>query len=406
MNERNSQIIRLFLVVGLLITSLGLSTNVQSQNIWNFDLTLKILQQYADALSGKIPVQDGPWSETISSLLLERRDFYSEYFNLGLHSTLTNLDVEFDRATITKLGKHRIQVIESVTLTGVPLLQVAEDYPIYQATLLASTKMEDAGKAKYLASNAWEILRAVEESILQGEYKFIIINTHTFEFDLRNERIISEEFSSRAIDDKGTDTVVWEEGRNVRIPPDYTNMPDYLMYRSSIEELSRQILDSVANVDPTNSRMGVSNQIQYSGSNAAAYMRTWVRVTGILCNGAYYQDRAAYNPTYEGCPDCYCNDCANYVSQGLTYGGLGTTSTWEPYTDAWRNVSLLEGKILGLGYGNYRSCSTIGLGDLGFIPNQHVVMVTALNPMRYSGHTNDRLNYPWSTQFTRCIDTY
>ena len=33
-------------------------------------------------------------------------------------------------------------------------------------------------------------------------------------------------------------------------------------------------------------------------------------------------------------------------------------------------------------------------------------IVTGLNPLRYNGHTNDRLNYPWQPELSTCINLY
>ena len=91
------------------------------------------------------------------------------------------------------------------------------------------------------------------------------------------------------------------------------------------------------------------------------------------------------------------------MSQALAFGGMATTSTWHRDTEAWVNVSGLSNYIISKDLGNVTSCSLVALGDLGFIPGTHVVMVSLLNPLRYSGHTSDRLNYPWQPSLTRCL---
>lgn len=115
------------------------------------------------------------------------------------------------------------------------------------------------------------------------------------------------------------------------------------------------------------------------------------------------QNTLFYNPTYYSFP---CTDCVNYVSQALYYGGIPTMGTWYPYSVVWRWVSNFQSNIISNDLGYYTSASLLGLGDLGIIPNTHVGMVSALNPMRYSCHTNDRLNYPWTTQSTYCVNMY
>lgn len=92
--------------------------------------------------------------------------------------------------------------------------------------------------------------------------------------------------------------------------------------------------------------------------------------------------------------------------QAMRYGCTPISSTWYPYIDAWKNVNPLQNYVLNQDLGYFASCSTIGLGDLGFVPDEHVVMVTGLNPLRYSGHTADRQNYPWQSVLSRCINLY
>ncbi len=395
----------------MIVSFLGITVNSQSMYIWTDESRLDILDKYSDSLSGDITVQSEYWSRLISLEITERRQFYSDYFNLGLHSDLTNIKAEFDHAAITKAGENVINVVESVTLSGVPILKNAEDYPIYQATLLAEKQVEDIRKSLYLESNARDILRAVKESIFQGEFKFTIINLHTIEFDPNSNNINKDEFTSRAKDDPGIDTVIWDKEKPVRIHPNYAVMQDNLIYTLGIEELAKIILDDVNRIPESSSAIGPRNQIQYSDSNAAAYMRTYVRVNRIDCDGVY-QDRSAYNDDYEndqfgGCGQmCECLDCVNYVSQALVYAGKIKTSTWQPYVSAWVGVQAFENKMISSGYGYYRDCAIVQLGDIGIIPQQHTGMVTAINPLRYSGHTNDRLNYPWTSSYTRCINIY
>lgn len=86
------------------------------------------------------------------------------------------------------------------------------------------------------------------------------------------------------------------------------------------------------------------------------------------------------------------------MSQALKAGGCTTTSTWKPYTDAWSNVYWLQKFLIDDGRG-YWTTSYLQLqaGDIAFIKKdnperwEHVVMVGATNPHRYSAHTSDRL---------------
>ncbi len=88
-------------------------------------------------------------------------------------------------------------------------------------------------------------------------------------------------------------------------------------------------------------------------------------------------------------------------------GGIQTSSTWYPLVIRLINVDDFQDYVLNqdLGY-RVTNCNTLGLGDIGIQPSQHVAIVTALNLLRYSGHTNDRLNYPWQPELSTCIHLY
>lgn len=292
-----------------------------------------------------------------------------------------------------------------------PRLQIACDYPVYKAALLAIKQTKDTNIISYLEEYAKEILEGVQTSIDEGEFSITIINIHSISFDYKTGQILSDEFSSKSIDDVGTDQVEIINGKTLRIEPDLTQMPDFQIFDKSVEQLSSELLNSIL---ISNNQQQSEATIQsdtsllagYSGSSAASYIRTWVAVTTLNCNtpsSPVYQDKSKYNPAYT---KYTCADCANYVSQALRYGGMVTNSTWQPYTNAWIDVLSLKNYIISHDLGYFTSCSLLGLGDLGIVPNTHVVMVSALNPLRYSAHTNDRKNYAWQSSLTTCINVY
>jgi len=293
-------------------------------------------------------------------------------------------------------------------LTGIPKLQVASDYPVYKAAILAIKQTEDKEAITKLEKYANELLEGVQQSIDEGKFTMTIVNLHALKFDLATGQLLVDEYTSKSVDDAGTDQVIWVNGKAIRLKSDLTQMPDYRIYTTPIAILAQELLETFTT--NTNSQqndiLGDINILAYSGSTAATYIRTWVAVNKFNCatyGDPVYQDQNAYNPSYSA---FYCNDCANYVSQALAYGGQATTSTWQPYTDAWVNVDVLDNYITSQGLGTHTTCSSLGLGDLGIIPGQHVVMVSALNPLRYSAHTSDRLNYTWQSSITSCVNVY
>ena len=77
-------------------------------------------------------------------------------------------------------------------------------------------------------------------------------------------------------------------------------------------------------------------------------------------------------------------------------------TTWTTYTIAWRYVPNLQTFLINEGRGQLvASLSYLGVGDIAFIPNLHVVMVSAIGPARYSAHTSDRLNSSWDASISQ-----
>jgi hypothetical protein len=65
-------------------------------------------------------------------------------------------------------------------------------------------------------------------------------------------------------------------------------------------------------------------------------------------------------------------------------------------------VDEMQNFLIGEGRGQLvSSLNYIGVGDIAFIPHQHVVMVSAIGPTRYSAHTMDRLNVSWDASINQ-----
>lgn len=391
-------------VIVLMMLFCASGTHANNQHDQCLQQIEKALNTYSSAMGVKLYQKDNILSNQVHNLIVERKLFYARYFQLGLHSKLLNISTDFETTTAIELSENTYQVQETVTLTGKPILQVAEDYPVYKAYLLAAKMAKDTDISHYLEQTAVEIRDAVQESIDANTFEITIINLHKVTFNPQTGQLVSDSFTSEANDDPGTDKVEWVDGKAKRVEPDFTRLPDYEIYAISVEVLAQQILEDL-NAVPSRS-INSDNNILYSGSTAATYARTWVRsttATKTCGNKTVFQNRIFWNPSYA---QIDCNDCANYVSQAMRYGGTPTSSTWQPYTLAWTYVDNLQNYVLNQDLGYYASCSTIGLGDIGIQPYTHVVMVTGLNPLRYSGHTNDRLNYPWQSVLSTCINLY
>ena len=390
------------LVLTLLMGISGAQANSQQDHLkQHFD---KALSTYSSAMGAELYQKNDLLSDQVHNLIAERKLFYERYFQIGLHSDLLSISTNFEPTTAIQLSENTYQMQEMVTLTGKPLLQVAEDYPVYRAYLLAAEMAKDADLSRYLEQTAEEIRAAVQESIDANTFEITIVNLHKVAFNPQTGQLVSDSFTSEANDDPGTDKVEWVDGKAMRVEPDFTHLPDYEIYDISVEVLAQRILEDLK-AAPSGS-INSDNILQYSGSTAATYARTWVRSTTATKNcerGPIFQNKIFWNPSYA---QIDCNDCANYVSQAMRYGGTPISSTWYPYSNAWKYVEYLQSYVLSQDLGYYAQCSTVGLGDIGIQPWTHVVMVTGLNPLRFSGHTNDRNNYPWVPELDRCINLY
>lgn len=119
---------------------------------------------------------------------------------------------------------------------------------------------------------------------------------------------------------------------------------------------------------------------------------------------ALYAEKHAlnYNDKYKSF-DKNGGDCTNFVSQAIYHGGVITSNTWKPYTNAWVRVIELHDYLINnnLAYKSDKiSEKSIGSIIQFFNPNRktwthsgiitHVLESTCL----YCCHSYDKLNYP------------
>lgn len=234
----------------LVITLLLVGTNAQA-NLSNSQerISLEVaLDAYSVAMSTDTHQKIVYLSNQMQELVLERKAFYERFLEEGAHSNLVSISAEFVSSQIEQLSADTYSVVEMVTITGRPILQVAKDYPPYKAYVLAARMTKEPILSNYLLIQAEAVLASVQESIDAGTFEFVEVLTHTLTFDPKTGRITADTFSSESNDDSGRDKVVWVDGKPQRVEPDLTQMPDYVMYQKSIEEQALEILEDVKNV--------------------------------------------------------------------------------------------------------------------------------------------------------------
>lgn len=322
MNKTVRKYLIIACVLATIFATLGASKSIKANKISTNDFISQALISYQKLMSGENIEDKAQMSDTILQLVNERQSFYQKYFSEGLNSDLVNIESEFDQTTMKTTSTGEIEVIEIVNLTGISKLQNAADYPPYQAALLALklVEEEDQELTRKLETYATDILLGVQQSIDEGEYTFSIVNKHTISVDYEKGIILEDYYSSESMDDLGTDKVVMFDGKPERIEPDFSLMPDHMMYVTPIEELANILLKNISGTsDDYSASSGVyfisTNTAPrlYSGSSAAAYIRTYVRNTSLTpnCTGVL-ENQINWNSSYNAYD---CNDCANYVSQ-------------------------------------------------------------------------------------------
>jgi hypothetical protein len=318
-------------------------------------------------------------------------------------------------------NQFHVELLETVTMFGYPNLSLAEDYPMIPAArwAIANTNNDNVKQAleRYIASTTG----AVNYSITYGVETVFRVR-HSIDISIKGGQLqfIKDEFTDKEVDNgNGFDNVVWANNNPVRAKADLTLMPDYIIYHTPVEVLGQQLLDDYTRAYGEPVPLSVTTTFTYARTSAANY-RVYSSNTTQTCPGnnsiyqntAYYNQLAAYKAVWT---TTGCNDCTDYVSQALRQGGFPTDTIWNftpaPGTTAW--------KVAGYGSNpqelfywldntwaattRYTNSSSLQLGDLmtdsyywdgvRYHGAGHVVIVTRIAPIKYSGHTNDRQDY-------------
>lgn len=371
----------------------------------------ELLTNYSQLLESGTTSHKEYYSAPIMALAQERREFYQEFFTKGLHVNLMKIDSSFETdkefTTVQKGKSYILQLDEVVTFQGEPFTKSPEEYPLIQAAQWAlenatSAETQDALKA-YIESMTEGVLESAQNGV---EITFVI--RHTIEIDASSgkTRIVRDSFTDKGIDNPdGFDVVEWSTDTFVRREPKWEQMPDYVIYNVSIEELGKILLDDYSaayagSVAPT------GTGFYYNRSAAKNYINTYTSATSKLCPGSnpadqVFQDTSKYNTSYKYLWQVTgCNDCVDYVSQALRQGGFPTDSTWYPQIQsyAWNVTDGLLSYLNGLAALQTYSCTSLQVGDIAFASSMsHAVMIGGVNPLRFSGHTRDRKLYAVSS---------
>jgi hypothetical protein len=419
MKTRNS-ILAVLLITILVSASATISTHPAYAEA-NYDKELGvILGEYSNYLKTGETKSPDYFSTDMDNLVSNRRSHYDKFFDVALNSKLLEISSSYatDNSTLISQDSATITVAisEEINFVGKAKTKSVDEYPMIKAAKQASTLAERklakdnkklAAVKKELDAYVASTRNAIDESV-KNKYEITNIVRHEFVFSVEEDglKMIQDSFSDQAKDNlEGTDIVYWENSQFYRIEPDLKASPDYVINNTPVEILAKGLLTDMDGAITTSNIVSIAS-VSYSRTAAKDYANTWVRNTTYHCSASDsdpFQNNDYYN--YTQYIDYGCVDCTNYVSQALKAGGIPTDSTWQAYTTAWINVDSLQQYLVNKGRGYFVSdSSTLGLGDLGMIYSggwQHVVMVVGLNPLRYSGHTNDRRSVNWSSSLNR-----
>jgi hypothetical protein len=369
------------------------------------------------------------YSSEMETLVADRRNYYRDFFEKGLHSNLIGLSSEFkvESAVISQSGNvYKVNIIEDVKMIGKPIVTLPADYPLIQAANWAISQTNNEKVESYLEQYIASMTKGIEESV-KKDVEIVSLIRHEIELVKEKEftKITRDAFSDQSTDNQeGFDSVIWTENEFMRLNLAWQKMPDYEMYNLPVETIGYRLLKDYEAV------VGASLMTTtFSGNNfptnrgaAVWYIQEYTSNPQywqyISCSPypSVLQDTDYYNPEYSSIwENIGCNDCTDYVSQALNYGGFPEDSSWQAdlYNIYWiRPYRLSQYFDTTINRGDFVSnLASLQVGDLAFIYNydyvdedlnwKHVVMVSEINPHRYSGHTNDRFNYPFSSDFNR-----
>lgn len=312
---------------------------------------------------------------------------YSEYYDI--------LDTE-----TTLCSSHEIDGnIENIYLLEMQVVLKAdsvEEMDYYQGVKDYYSIMEENTKRLKTQDNLQRIdLLSSEKVDIYGELEEYIGKEQSLLFYIKEIYSITNETEKIILFENGLDYVSWEA-----------------MLPSNPEEIQENGYARMVKIDAEYALSSEKTTLQatrasytYTVADAVNYMLRFTSnpTSCNACGNASCKSKAdttKYNSNYTHYASNH-RDCANYVSQALSDGGIPEDNTWKPGSRAWVNVSELTSYMTRNGYWTSVSYSILQKGDIiSLIKDSHVAMITAFDGVTYSysAHTNDRRNFVISEQ--------
>lgn len=309
--------------------------------------------------------------ETISNL----EKGYSEYYNIS------NVKTELISNNQTTGYVENFYIVE---MDAILKANSVEEMDYYQGVSnYCSIATVDNDQLSETETSHINMLTA-EKANIYNELNEYIGKEQSLKFYVKETYPTDNESEKIILFENGEDYVTWEE----MLP----------LNRETLQEEGYAKMESINTENDSAQQANLS--YSYSVADAVSYMTRYTSNPS-SCNGCddpncqYYVDTEKYNPNYTHYASNH-NDCANYLSQALSNGGIPEDDTWKPNSRAWINVTSLTNYMTSNGYWSSITYNVLQKGDvLRFKSGSHIVMITSFDgtTYRYSGHTNDRLNY-------------
>ena len=305
---------------------------------------------------------------------------YSEYYNI------LETDVTLCSSCETDKNVENTYLVEMTAVLKAKNVEEMDYYKGVEEYCNAITT-----EKKLMSEEKYQVRVAqltVEERNIYEELQKYIGEEQNLIFYIKETYPTSDESSTEILFENGMDYVTLEE----MLPAHREELKEDGFATMELLDLKKPVvLDSVSAQKTTAS---------YSVDDTVKYMTTYTsnpsscNVCGSGCNSKV--DTTKYNSSYKH----YVSkgkhvDCANYVSQALSAGGISTDSTWKAESDAWINVAKLTDYMTSNSHWSSVAYNQVQKGDIvSFTSYSHVVMITSFDgtTYKYSGHTNDRLN--------------
>lgn len=302
--------------------------------------------------------------------------------------TITNAEAEVQNSTYDDMGNIIVDVVVSFDRTL--KATCAEDMPYIQGLEIALTELTDPDEIS--AASAYIDAKKAD---LEDNYIGVAQDTY-IELQVTVPIATARSNAAQAI---GIDNIEYV-GMNENVPAKEL-APD--SNQAMMESGQAAILNITERMATPSTRASTINSVikNYDRVRARDYARDWS-----CTNGSLYDHATCHNPEYTFYAS---NDCTNFVSQCLVYGGLPTDSKWKPYTEPWKTTgnagngirqyltnnglffhSTNEKEAFAGGIINWLNSDGTNAGHVGLVDQNDTATMT------FCAHTRCRRSCPWT----------